>query len=137
MNWPTITKDTPIDKVFEIHRMIWNDVLELYHATGSLYDDLGYLNKPSTPYIYNCALCDYVFWCSPNRRVDCENCPANWGSDEGCQQYDGLYKRLLYFDPKRGETITSLIEAIRDIKPKEELINGECKHAEGSGRVSE
>lgn len=137
MGWPKITKNTPVEKVFEIHRMIWNDLLKTYQETGSIFDDFECIKKPHTPYLYDCALCEYSVCHSLSGWVDCEYCPADWGLHGGCKGYWSLYNRLFRFRSESVERITFLIEAIRDIKPKEELTNGERKYAEGSGRVSE
>lgn len=65
MNWPEITKDTSLEEVRRIHRVIWQYVVEN-----------GY--KPDTPYQHNCALCEYTYI----HHLKCTNCPAKWKMDE-------------------------------------------------------
>ena len=59
--WPIITKDTPLSEIKEIHRRIWDYVIE--HG-----------EKPETPYESDCVLCEY------DRAFGdaCWHCPARW-----------------------------------------------------------
>lgn len=48
MDWPKITDDTPLEEIKRIHQQIWQYVVE----NGE---------KPKTPYIQNCVLCEYGY----------------------------------------------------------------------------
>lgn len=118
MDWPKITKDTPVEEVFEIHRRIWDDVLTRFEKTGEL-------EKPDTPYVSDCVLCQYA-------HMDCFYCPADWGSKKDDTPHDcvssGMFRQFmihchccktiwLYRQSFRDEIIAN-IKAIRDIPRK-------------------
>ena len=105
--WPIITKDTPLSEIKEIHRRIWDYVIE--HG-----------EKPETPYVYDCVLCEYSDIRYDVRGIrSCSECPARWpgklarcyvlGTDYSgwCEESDPEKKRLLAMK-------------IRDIEFKEE-----------------
>lgn len=114
MDWPEITKDTPLEEVRRIHRAIWQYVVE----NGE---------KPDTPYECDCVLCEYT----GVRYLTCDGCPAKWQMDkilykaDECTQkgspyywwrkyrWSGYYQ---FIDHERiPYTKTQLAEMIRDI----------------------
>lgn len=84
-NWPEITKDTTIEELREIHKRIW-----LYAAEHG--------EKPETPYIWNCALCEWTKIVTNYNPDNCLVCPASrktigLGHVDCC---NGLYSLWLY-----------------------------------------
>ena len=67
MDWAKITKDTPLEEIKRIHQTIWDYAIE----NG---------RKPDTPYVCNCAACEWHCIHTGNR-------PGNYGIDNLC--YDG------------------------------------------------
>lgn len=121
MDWPTITKDTPIEKVFEIHRMIWDDVLDRFERTGEL-------RKPNTPYFCDCVFCE----CRSIVSTKCAKCLADWrpmidGPLYSCMNsyiynmylyhQDHCKRTWLYRQSFRDE-IVETIKAVRNIPRK-------------------
>lgn len=108
--WPEITSDTPLEVVRDIHRRIWDYVIE--HG-----------EKPDTPYKLDCVLCSYS--------KDCENCPARWSlleTDEGdppCLNYDSPYYDWCTWSliENDSEIVKEYAIKVRDIPFKEELKN--------------
>lgn len=87
MDWPEITKDTPLTEVKRIHQTIWDYVIE--HG-----------EKPDTPYRGDCIGCEYDILY--NKSLDsCEFCPIYWpktidGAHSCVGEYDsGLYDRFM------------------------------------------
>lgn len=94
MEWPVITKDTPISEIQRIHRMIWDYVIE----NGE---------KPKTPYFCDCACCEY----DTLRADDCSTCPL----------YDRHACFYLYIKWNLDEEARDMIaKQIRDAPFKEE-----------------
>lgn len=119
MDWPTITNDTTVEEAFEIHRRIWDDVLTRFERTGEL-------EKPDTPYVSDCVLCQYA-------HMGCSCCPADWGSEKDGTPHDcvssGMYGQFLihyrycktiwlYRQSFREEIIPN-VKGIRNIPRKE------------------
>lgn len=61
MEWPEITKDTPMEELKRIHQQIWDYAIVF-----------GY--KPKTPYKSNCVACH---WKSVHKKT-CRHCPIIW-----------------------------------------------------------
>lgn len=76
--WPEITEDTPIEEVKRIHKKIWSCVIK-------------YGEKPITPYLNNCAACEY------QRRHyglnNCKTCPIDWPKGYICAHRKSLYNK--------------------------------------------
>lgn len=115
-NWPEITTETTMEKLQEIHKRIWQYVIEN-----------GY--KPDTPYTASCAACEYAFkvaemvFPSDSLRHMCDCCPAIWVGDiETCcyhplSPYDRWYNARL-FDHKKEQKIYAAM--VRDVEFKKE-----------------
>ena len=84
MDWPKITKDTPMEELKRIHQTIWDYAIE--HG-----------KKPETPYFLDCVACEWCKLCFGNPHGQkCSHCPIIWpgNSDHPCcvsPQDDGLY----------------------------------------------
>lgn len=107
MDWPEITKDTPLEEIKRIHQQIWQYVVE----NGK---------KPETPYRTNCVLCSYVLL----HKNSCTDCAVDWGNEcASCCTEDTLYdrwRRARYYCNNK-EQRKELAEKIRDIPFKYEL----------------
>lgn len=115
MDWPKITKDTPLEEIRRIHKAIWQYVVENRY-------------KPDTPYRNNCVLCEHTL--NLNQGL-CINCPAKWKTEgipyeaDNCYQKGSPYywwKRYIWggFDQNVdlkdiSYTETQLAEMVRDI----------------------
>lgn len=66
--WPIITTETPMEELKEIHRFIWDIVM-----------DKGW--KPRTPYLHDCIGCEYCrAYAHKHSKSSCVNiCPIAWG----------------------------------------------------------
>ena len=114
MNWPTITKETPIEELQKIHQSIWEYVIQ--HGI-----------KPITPYESNCVACEYALIVAPKparTRYDdiCPYCPIKWPNDRICIDPDSIFSKWVRkFVPKDDEK--QYATQIRDVsfKTKEEL----------------
>lgn len=99
MEWPKITKDTPIEEVKRIHQQIWDYAIEYGH-------------KPFTPYVYDCICCVYDNLYGRT----CNFCPILWPiNDDGgpyCCSPNGLYLKWSYAS---GDEQTELARQIRDL----------------------
>lgn len=72
MEWPEITKDTPLEEVKRIHQEIWNYVIVFGH-------------KPDTPYPSDCAACAYCYAKDPDLKSvgPCfDLCPIAWEKED-------------------------------------------------------
>lgn len=121
MEWPEITKDTPIEEVMRIHRRIWDYVIE--HG-----------EKPVTPYASDCAFCQYYEAHFDEYITNCNDvCLGDWG--EGLWCMTSIYGMWLC----TGDEIEykELAKQIRDIKLKEEYQNGRSEDSIRSGELSE
>lgn len=105
MNWPKITKDTPLEEVKRIHQKIWDYAIE--HG-----------EKPSTPYRNDCAACEYC-------HVTCKHCPIDWKDDLigivlfGCSRLYRAWNGAQHISENEERAI-SLAKKIRDIPFKYE-----------------
>ena len=97
--WPIITKDTPLSEIKEIHRRIWDYVIE--HG-----------EKPYTPYESDCVLCEYDRACDD----DCSHCPAKWSGVRCVSSGSEYYAWLDESDPEKKR---HLAIKVRDIEFKE------------------
>lgn len=94
MEWPEITKDTPIEEVKRIHQQIWDYVIEQ-----------GY--KPNVPYVAKCAACAY----NEAHFENCRDCPIVWPNDV-CYGKAGLFDM---WEKEYGQEKTELARQIRDL----------------------
>lgn len=115
--WPEISKDTPIEELKRIHKMIWDCAIE----------NEG--RKPDAPYISRCVACSYsaLITTDDNWWRRCNNCPIKWPGRERCSHVGSLYDaycntRRIYDEHPNEENHNRLIElceAIRDIEWKD------------------
>ena len=114
--WPEITKDTPIEEVKTIYRLIWSYVIK-------------YGEKPKTNYPHNCVACAYANLYTGSHEdvavVDgfgneytvfnyCLHCPIKWPNNIFCPSNQSLFYRwaLLFHSYKERMGIAN---QIRDI----------------------
>lgn len=98
--WPKITVNTTLDELKEIHKRIWDYVIE-------------YGRKPSTPYFSDCVCCEY-----DNLQViehhhsfsDCHYCPLGKGF---CNSV-GLYRKWVSVEKSDSIEAKHLATLIRD-----------------------
>lgn len=117
MDWPKISKDTPLTEVKRIHQAIWDYVIE--HG-----------KKPDTPYRCDCAGCEYdslyeikFEGCT---HEECERCPIYWPETEetGNKHFCVGVKKFGLFDKwlcAKGEEKVEIAHQIRDLPFKYEL----------------
>lgn len=108
MDWPEITKDTPLEEIKRIHQRIWQYVVE----NGEKPSDTGYQ--------CNCVLCEYDIVISDVSNDNCDSCPV--ATDNRYRCLNGMYG-LWDEAVCSGDIILakSLAEKIRDIPFKYEL----------------
>ena len=100
MQWLTITKNTLLEEVKRIHQDIWQYVV-----------DNG--EKPITPYVSNCALCEYV----RIHDFSCIACPVKWHDSFTCYNPYHINEYVQWMlDPSAANA-----KRIRDILFKYEL----------------
>lgn len=116
MDWSIITGYTTVEEVFELQQRIWDKVLDTYEKTSKFL-------KPQTPYINDCALCTYAI-IFDYKKDRCEMCPEDWSEHRACTKLNSLYERLKHGLIRDPEEMIKAIKVIRDVKPKEEFING-------------
>lgn len=110
MNWPPITKDTPLEEIKRIHQQIWQYTID--HGI-----------KPIT-YIYDndCVLCQYDTIMSGLDDALCSHCPAYFnGEHDAC--LGGMlqdYISAIRVDHDKN-LAKRLAEQIRDIPFKYEM----------------
>lgn len=104
MEWPEITKETPLEEIKRIHQRIWDYVIE--HG-----------EKPKTPYIANCVVCESRH--IQNADFICMKCPIAWPNNLTCMDYYNLY--CLWARQKDREKSVKLARQIRDLPFKYEL----------------
>lgn len=109
MEWPKITKDTPMSNMQIIHKQIWDYVIE--------HDE-----KPTTPYVNDCAICQYVQCRSEDGTVMCQNCPSIWPG-EHCALSNVSLVKIWFLMKYNGDLdgAKEIAEQIRDIPFKEDL----------------
>lgn len=100
--WPEITAETSMEEIKEIHKRIWDYVIE-------------YREKPDTEYVANCVFCEFHRLAERKYSVvipfhRCPLCPALIERKEGESCFGGLY---LKWAETRSETDAI---AIRDIE---------------------
>lgn len=99
MDWPEITKDTPLEEIKRIHQQIWQYVVE----NGE---------KPETPYLSDCVCCSY---CVARYGGNCFYFPAKWHDESGCCHESSE------FDIWNHSRTEETAQAVRDIPFKYEL----------------
>lgn len=113
MEWPKITKETPLEEIKAIHQRIWDYVIE--HG-----------KKPDTPYHGDCAACEYDNVMSINDIDNCSKCPIAWPGDVKCGSIESLYRKRCLEQGLEKEI--ALARQIRDTPFKYELESQE-KHS--------
>lgn len=114
MNWPEITKDTPIEEIHRIHKAIWQYVVD-------------YGEKPDTPYTNDCVLCAYDDILG-DAHFPCSNCPAIWPHSKNiislCGNHDSPFEKWLKaaFVTTSESDARHYAEQVRDIPFKYEQI---------------
>lgn len=117
MQWPEITKDTPLTEVKRIHQQIWDYVIE--HG-----------EKPNTPYYYDCVGCEVAILfpklfenpdttCLDN--IDYSFCPICWPENISNKKMcirGGLYTKWFFTS---GQEKANIARQIRDLPFKYEL----------------
>lgn len=118
--FPEIFPDTPLEKVREIHKDIWNNVIT-------------YGIKPQTPYPNDCVLCAYARAIQNTitfrREPVCSYCPADWAGYGPCdwpnslmRQFDKIYRKPTvgwefnrWWDDEEVKPVRKIAMAIRDV----------------------
>lgn len=108
-NWPEITTETTMEELQEIHKRIWDFVID--HQT-----------KPRTPYKNNCVACEYDDLVMEEINSfktfyhPCRYCPIAWGEFGVCTDYESIYRLCLEFmECDRVAAASRLAILIRDL----------------------
>lgn len=104
MNWPKITKNTPLEEIKRTHQQIWQYVVE----NGE---------KPNTPYLHHCVLCEYASIIrGESKKGICNYCPVDVYNASCC--LNGLFRKWAFGTDEIKELYA---KAIRDVPFKYDL----------------